>query len=306
MLPLDPPVQKVQEAYIRQVIDTVHDLPNVLYEVANESSGGGSVDEEFARMLGLGDVPEWGDSTEWQYWVINVIKQYENEQGYEKHPVGMTMQFPVADQTKVNDPLFNSPADWISPGYDDEIFAGGGHPMAPGSPASRWYDNPPPNDDRKVVITDTDHYAPGQGDALWAWKSFLRGHHPILMDFGIIGGMNSPDEALEPARHAMGAVLQYAQRMNLIAMEPRNDLSSTGYALVNPGEEYLVLQPNDAAASFTVTLNASSYTVEWFSVNHRETKDAGKMTVESSGIISFTAPFAHAGPTVLYLKRVEH
>src|SRR5215207_151889 len=41
VLPLDPRVQALQEAYIRKVIDTVQDLPNVLYEVANESSGGG-------------------------------------------------------------------------------------------------------------------------------------------------------------------------------------------------------------------------------------------------------------------------
>ncbi len=45
VLPLDPHVQALQEAYIRKVVDTVHDLPNVLYEVANESSGGGTVDE---------------------------------------------------------------------------------------------------------------------------------------------------------------------------------------------------------------------------------------------------------------------
>ena len=42
-----------------------------------------------------------------------------------------------------------------------------------------------------MIVTDTDHYAPGQGDALWAWKSFLRGHHPILMDFGLLGGFES-------------------------------------------------------------------------------------------------------------------
>ena len=39
----------------------------------------------------------------------------------------------------------------------------------------------------------------------------------------------------------MGDTLRFAERMNLIAMEPRGDLSSTGYALANPGEEYLVL-----------------------------------------------------------------
>ena len=39
VLPLDSRVEALQQAYIRKVIDTVHDLPNVLYEVANESSG---------------------------------------------------------------------------------------------------------------------------------------------------------------------------------------------------------------------------------------------------------------------------
>jgi hypothetical protein len=320
VLPLDPRIQALQEAYIRKVVDTVHDLPNVLYEVANESSGGGAVDQDMVEALGFGqgdqtELPEWGDSTDWQYWVINFLKQYEQQQGYERHPIGMTMQFPVADQTRVNEPLFNSPADWISPGYDDEIFARGGHPAAPGGPASRWLENPPAADGRKVVIPDTDHFAPGKGDALWAWKSFLRGHNPILMDFGIIAGVNPPDpsagspgvppyEAFEPARYAMGDTLRYAQRMKLIEMEPRGDLGSTGYVLANPGEEYLVLQPSDAADPFTVTLDAGTYTVEWFNVATRETKKAGKLTVErdrSGESVSFTPPFAEAGPVVLYL-----
>ena len=41
VLPLAPSVQDLQEAYVHHVIDTLHDLPNVLWEVANESSGGG-------------------------------------------------------------------------------------------------------------------------------------------------------------------------------------------------------------------------------------------------------------------------
>ena len=37
VLPLDPSVQALQEVYLRKVVDTVGDLPNLLYEVANES-----------------------------------------------------------------------------------------------------------------------------------------------------------------------------------------------------------------------------------------------------------------------------
>jgi len=315
VLPLDPRVQAYQEAFIKKVVDTVQDLPNVLYEVANESSGGGSVDKQFAEALGLGDPPDWGDSTQWQYWVINTVKQYEQQMGYTKHPIGMTMQFPVPEQTKVNDPLYNSPADWISPGYDDEIFASGGHPMAPGSPPSRWFDNPPASDGRKVIITDTDHYAPGQGDALWAWKSFLRGHHPILMDFGIIAGVNPPEPsagspgvppyaAFEAARYAMGDTQSYAQKINLIAMEPYTDLSSTGFVLANPGEEYLVLQPTVTTDPFTVMLKAGTYAVEWFSVNSREIKSSSEMTVKIDGDNSFLPPFEETGAVVLYIKKI--
>ena len=163
------------------------------------------------------------------------------------------------------------------------------------------------------MITDTDHYAPGMGDALWAWKSFLRGHNPILMDFGIIDVFNPLDPSLgvpayasfEPARYAMGDTRRYAKRMNLIDMVPRGDLSSTGYALVNPGMEYLVLQPGETNAAFQVQFAAGSYTVEWYSVKSRETKSGNLMRVERDGSVSFTSPFMAQGPSVLYQKQAS-
>ena len=303
VLPLDPRIRALQEAYIHKVVDTVHDLPNVLYEVANESSGGGTVEKAFAQMLGMEDPPDWGDSTRWQYWVIDVVKRCERERGYDAHPIGMTMQFPVPDQARVNEPLFNSAADWISPGFDDEIFTG------------RWLTDPPANDGRKVVISDTDHYAPGLVDAVWAWKSFLRGHHPILMDFGIIDGVNPAEpgvegpgvpsfNSFEPVRYAMGDTRRYAERMQLAGMQPRGDLSSTGYVLASPGREYLVLQPSETGGPFALTLEAGAYTVEWYNVSSRVTMTDGTVTLERDGSSTFTAPFAQPGPTVLYLKQV--
>ena len=248
-------MQSLQETYIRHVVDSVHDLPNVLWEVANESCGGGTVDVEFAAFLGLEEAPDWGDSTAWQYWVVDTVKRCEQEMGYDRHPIGMTMQFPVPDQARVNEPLLAGRAEWISPGFEEP----GWFPGNPDMPTSGWYGNPPPADGRKIVIADTDHFAPGGGDALWAWKTFLRGHHPILMDFGIIAGVNPPDptaggpmafDAFEPARLAMGDTVRYAERVWLIEMQPRGDLSSTGYLLASPGVEYLALQPE--AGPFTV------------------------------------------------------
>ena len=314
VLPLDPRIEQIQRAYIHRVVDSLHDLPNVLWEVANESSGDGTVTDEFAAFLGMARAPQWGDSTQWQYWVIDVVKRHETERGYQTHPIGMSMQFPVADQTRVNDPLVHSRAEWISPGYDDEIFTHGRHPAAPGSPPSRWFADPPVADGSKVVISDTDHYAPGQGDALWAWKSFLRGHHPILMDFGLLAGLEPspmppaesgvpPFEFYEPARRAMGDTRRYADRVNLVAMTPRVDVASTGFALVNPGTECLVLEPEGDGRPFTVELEAGSYTVEWFGVTSRETVSLDQRSIDVAGAAEFSAPFT-SEPAVLYLRRI--
>ena len=80
-----------------------------------------------------------GDSTDWQYWVIDTVKSYEEQMGYQSHPIGMTMQFPVADQTKVNEPLFASRAEWISPGFEEADYAPGDPelPAYNGSPTRR-------------------------------------------------------------------------------------------------------------------------------------------------------------------------
>ncbi|HET6812518.1 MAG TPA: hypothetical protein VFJ69_00680, partial [Actinomycetota bacterium] len=218
--------------------------------------------------------------------------------GYQRHPIGMTMQFPVPDQARVNDPLLNGPADWISPGFDDEIFTG------------RWATDPPAADGAKVVISDTDHYLPGGGDALWAWKTFLRGHHPILMDFGIVDPVHPLDpslgvpsyESFEPARLAMGDTLGFARRMGLLEMTPRGELSSTGYTLANPGREYLVLQPAGAAEPFTVTLEPGPYRAEWFAVDGRQRTATGQVTAAGPEPVGFAAPFT-AGPAVLSLVK---
>ncbi len=97
-------ITKLQQAYVRKVIDTVNDLDNVLYEISNENHP---------------------SSTEWQYGMIRFIKQYEKSKP-EQHPVGMTFQYKGGS----NETLMKSPADWISPnsegGYRDDPPVGEG------------------------------------------------------------------------------------------------------------------------------------------------------------------------------------
>src|SRR5207237_5849693 len=85
-------VTTYQEAYVRKVIDTVHDRENVLYEITNEDFGGAA-------------------NTGWQYHMIRFIQAYEAGKA-QRHPVGMTRQYPEGS----DDVLLQSPAEWISPG----------------------------------------------------------------------------------------------------------------------------------------------------------------------------------------------
>ncbi|TDD27104.1 hypothetical protein E1287_35335 [Actinomadura sp. KC06] len=258
-----PDVLALQRAYVRKVIDTVGDLDNVLYEVANES---------------------WHGSVSWQYDVIRYVKRYEAVRRFSAHPVGMSAIWPDGN----DDWLFASPADWIMPG-----FPAAGH----------YLHDPPAATGAKVVVSDTDHYAPCAVDAVWAWKSFTRGLNSSQLDCGI-GDPARPDPAfdfLEPARYAQGDAGLLARRTDLFAMEPRGDLTSTRYALASPGREYVILQP-EKSPRIDVDLAPGTYRVRWFDISTRKWRSANKATVRSPSTKTFTAPFKEPGPTVLYLR----
>ncbi len=245
-----PAVTAIQEAYVKKMIDTLNDLDNVLWEVANEA---GSY------------------STQWQYHMINFIKSYEATKP-KQHPVGMTFQYAGGSTST----LFASPADWISPGTD-----------------MPYQTNPPAADGSKVVIVDTDHLGGAWGDRTWIWKCFARGLNPIVMDPYLEGGGN------EGERVAMGETLTYAKKMDLGSDVPRGDLSSTGYALANPGKEYLVYQPG-SGSSFSVSLAAGTYSYEWFNTATNSVAATGTVT-SNGGSLSFTPPFST--DAVLYLHQ---
>lgn len=88
---LGRPFTSYQEAYVRQVLEAVGDLDNVLYEICNECY----------------DSPE---TNAWQAYFIDFIKQTEARQGV-RHLVGMTSL-----QNFNNTVLVGSAADFISPG----------------------------------------------------------------------------------------------------------------------------------------------------------------------------------------------
>jgi hypothetical protein len=261
-----PAVTAVQEAYIRKVIDTVNDLDNVLYEISNESHN---------------------SSQDWQYQMISYIKKYEAGKP-KQHPVGMTVEFPDGDNSK----LFASPADWISRKGD--------------------IGNPPVADGKKVILADTDHLCGICGDRAWVWKSFTRGENPLFMDV-YDGAMPLVEPPIPPnplnykpwvgIRRSLGYTLTYANRMNLVAMIPRRDLASTStvYCLANSvtkGSEYLVYLPEGGSVTVDLSEAKGELAVEW--LNPENGLVTTGITTTGGGNRTFIAPFD--GDAVLYLK----
>lgn len=242
----DSSVTALQKAYVREVVETVGDLGNVLYEISNESGPG---------------------AAEWEYEMIRTVKALEAARG-ERHPVGMTSTWPAPENG--NALLMESDADWISP-FD--------------FPQGRYRANPPEGTGQKIVIVDTDHIWGVGGNPRWVWKSFMRGLNPIFMDpyltvighnlpswpQGGVSGDSSgaaPAPEWEPVRRAMGRARALAERMDLGAMEPAGELTSTGYCLASPGSEYLVYLPSRAMRARRIVSGVlRSAAVERFSVN---------------------------------------
>ena len=278
-----------QEAYVRKVIETVNDLDNVLYEIINE-----------------------GGTTAWCYHMINYIRQTEKAMA-KQHMIGLGSRIAPPMQNKI---LWDSPADYISPCWEPQLWA------VPGSSFVDDYGtNPPINKAAKVCIIDTDHLWGYGGHYVWAWKSFMRGLNPIFMDSWkpipgkmttpemdwafVTGGISRlsrdyPDYAA--LRDNMGYINDLSKRVDLTNMKPREDLSTTKYCLANPGKEYLVYYPHFTG---TATINLSDtegeLSIEWFIPSTNKTMKAPK-TVKGGYFIVVEAPTSM--DAVLYLKRI--
>jgi len=269
-----PEITRMQETYIRKVVDTVNDMDNVMYEISNESDA---------------------TSTEWHYHMIDYVHEYEKRKP-KQHPVGMTFQYSV-DNRGTNELLFQSPADWVSPNPQaEELY--------------NYCYNPPPADAKKVILLDTDHLWGIGGDSEWVWKAFTRGYNPIFMDPYDTGFMDPCDSGLidvgkidpdwESARKAMGQTRMFAQRINLGEMKPHPELAHARYCLANPGTEYLIYIPPEMSKREQVDLSAAkaNLRVEWFNPDTGVGFNA--QTIKGGKKMVFRSPFSNGA--VLYIK----
>ena len=269
-----PEVTRLQEAYVRKVIETVNDLDNVLYEIGNE---------------------HYEDSYDWQCHLIEFIREVESTMP-KRHLVGMTSGGGSADAV-TNAQLFRSPADWISPRQNMEEVA------AP------YCADPPASDGGEVIIADTDHLGGLWGEVPWVWKSLTRGLNVALMDpYEPLHGLenyphwaeyNDRDHPMwEPVRKNMGYARHFAERMDLRRAVPRSDLASSRYCLAQCGQEYLVYMPE--GQDVTVDLGGKgTFAVEWLDPADGALYRGDAHEAAAGEGAPFVAPFA--GSAVLYL-----
>ena len=267
---LDVPkeITDLQESYVREVIDTLNDLNNVLWEIGNELHPG---------------------SVEWNYHIIRFIHEYESGK-LKQHPVGMTGA-PIE-----NDALFKSPADWISPtgkdGYKSDPPAADGSKVIIADVDHIW-----PGEFQKWVWKS---FTRGLNTAFMdLYGATSIGDKVIERDLKWTGSWIGETEAV---RTDMGHTLRYARRMDLAKMVPQNELASTGYCLANPGTEYLMYQPE--SGSFTVNLEDlvdRVFSLEWFRPETGDTIPGA--SVDGGSTITLDPPFN--GMAILYLNLMQ-
>jgi len=266
---------------VDKVIDTLNDLPNVLWIVSEEAP----------------NHTQW-----WNDHEISHTRTYEAGKRYQ-HPIGYAALIGSPDAT-----IYNSDADWVAPAarVSPTTSCGSGKPAckvnvndSDHSYWEMWKETP-------------------QQNRNYTWENFLNGSQVLFMDPYLVeyprekrnlcvsptnGICSGPDPRYDNLRDNLGYTLKYSRKVNLALVTPHGSLSSTGYCLAQTppvGAEYLVYAPSGGA--FTMDLSAMPASrmlaVEWLNPTTGATivKDPIR---SGSSTQSFTPPFS--GDAVLYL-----
>jgi hypothetical protein len=274
-------ITSFQDTFVEKVIDTLNDLPNVLWIVSEEAPA---------------------NSTWWNDHQISHIRAYEAKKPYQ-HPIGYAALIGAPDTT-----IYNSDADWVAP----QVSVSPTTSCGSGKPACKVNVN---DSDHSYfgMWNDT-----AQQNRNYEWQNFMNGNQLLFMDPYVayyprehrnmcVSPTNAicsgPDKRYDNFRDNLGYILSYSRKVNLANVTPRNSLCSTGYCLAqtpSAGAEYLVYAPS--GSSFTIDLSAMPASrrlaVEWFNPS-TGASFVGDPLPSGSSIQSFTPPFS--GDAVLYL-----
>jgi hypothetical protein len=275
-------ITAIQDAMADKTVDTLNDLPNVLWIVSEEAA---------ASTL-------W-----WQGHMIAHVRAYEAQKP-RHHPIGLAAVTGAQDST-----IYDSDADWVAPfaKLSPSTTCGKGTPKckvnvndSDHSYFGMWNDTP-------------------QQNRQYAWENFARGNQVMFMDPYLVyyprqsrNLCTSPTDAIcagpdarwNNFRDNLGYILAYSRRLNLNAAQPSTSLCSTTYCLGQTpavGAEMLVYAPS--GGSFTVDLSRSSgrtMNYEWFDPASGKVVSKGSVPGGSSKQ-SFSTPASVAGDSVFYV-----
>jgi hypothetical protein len=261
------------------VIDTLNDLPNLLWIVSQEAPVGS----------------RW-----WNDHLIALVRSYEAGKPLQ-HPIG----YGALDGQKDDDALVNSDADWIAPSVriSPTTTCGTGQP--------RCKVNINDSDHSYFGIWND----PAQVNRNYFWVNFTQGNQTLFMDPYVVyyprqgrnlcpspvNGIGSgPDRRWDNVRDTMGFIRDYADRMNLASMTPQGKLSSTGHALAStssPAPELLVYAPSGGRFDLDLSSIHGRLAVEW--MNPATGVRSAGTDVDGGATRTFVPPFG--GDAVLYL-----
>jgi hypothetical protein len=257
-----PRVTSLQKAYVRAVVNALMEMDNVLYEIANEASPA---------------------STEWQYEMIRFVKCLEADHAV-RHPVGMSYQY----EGGRNDVLFQSAAEWVSPGFES------GHYSTAPDPAAG----------DKVIIADTDHLGgSGFSDMRWVWRSLFRGLNVAYMDKYVGEDSVARDEGSMIAaqvRGAIGSARVVADFIGIGRFVPSRDHASTGFALV-AADAILVLALTDEVFTLDLTDRAADFETEWLDFSNGNVVRGANL--KGGATAALKTPFHGGG--ILYVRQAS-
>lgn len=239
----DERVQQLQRAFVKKVVDTLNDLDNIFFEIANELH-----------------------APRWQYEMIEFIRDCERTKP-KQHLILMSPGGRLATgkwRRLTKQQVVAAPAD---------CFAVSGHWDA----QSYRKKDPPVNAADKPGTFDMDHVAPGSNDVAYLWAAFTRGYHFNLYDKPY-ESPGAEDAQWERFRRNLGKVVEYAERIDLAQARPQPALASTGYCLADRGEAYVVFQPEKKALVVRGLLQGRAYDFEWFDTRANAVFDDGRFT----------------------------
>jgi collagenase-like protein with putative collagen-binding domain len=271
-------ITAIQDAFVDKMIDTLNDLPNVLWIVSEESPA---------------------SSVWWNSHLIAHVRSHEATKPLQ-HPIG------YGDSVIADSAVYDSDADWVAP----SVRISPTRTCGSGVPPCKVNIN---DSDHSYfgMWNDT-----AEQNRAYVWKNFLSGNHVLFMDpyeiyyprenrnlclLPVNGVCSASDSRWDNLRDNLGYTRAYADRVNLGAMTPQGKLFSNGYGLANTSTsnaEYLGYTSSGSPLRIDLRATPGTLSLEWFNPSTGATLSGG--TIAGGTSQTLTAPFSD--DAVVYLR----